>query len=147
MTEGKLKGRIATLVILIALVGGIYWLVGTGKWDYGHGHFALWGHRYAEAGALFQKSVTRNDSFGDAWLKLGVCKAELGRNGEAVDAFKEASKRMPENAKAHYLLGIAYEKQGLYGGALDEFRLALSLDPHNSIMRNKLGTAQNLPIF
>jgi tetratricopeptide (TPR) repeat protein len=45
-----------------------------------------------------------------------------------VDAFKQAIRLKPDDAKAHYGLGLAYFLLGDRGAALEEYRILKDMD-------------------
>jgi tetratricopeptide (TPR) repeat protein len=61
-----------------------------------------------------------------------------GRNSEAVEELRLATKTEPGLASAHYNLGSAYENMGWMDQAVPELERALELEPKNDTFRRGL---------
>ena len=57
-----------------------------------------------------QEQVRQNPNDAGAHYHLGISYSEVGRDIEAIVAFKESIRINPNFSKAHYLLGLVYEK-------------------------------------
>jgi hypothetical protein len=64
-----------------------------------------------------------------AWSALGVAYQNLGRQGEAIKAFREALRLKPDYAQAWYNLGASYGKMGGHREAIEALLKALRLKP------------------
>lgn len=72
-----------------------------------------------DAALTLERSVELNPAFASAWNDLGIVYESLGRSSEAVNAYRNAIAKGPENG-AYYNLAVLMEKQG-------EFKEAISL--------------------
>lgn len=54
-----------------------------------------------------QVAVTLNPNLGEAWMQLGVVLGRLDRDEEAVQAFREASNKVPHEMRAEALVQLA----------------------------------------
>jgi Tfp pilus assembly protein PilF len=79
----------------------------------------------------FQRAVSLDRSYGDAYLNFGIALAEMGRWQEAVPVYREAlaRPRLAAESIAHQNLGLALFHLGQYREAERELRLAITLDP------------------
>ena len=64
-----------------------------------------------------------------AWTNLGVANSELGRHGQALQAYDAAVAADPAFQPAYANRALAREKRGQVKGALDDFDRALRLNP------------------
>jgi len=69
------------------------------------------------------------------WFYLGVAYAKLGMYREAIEAYKQAIRIKPDDAKAHAGLGVIYLILNDRGSALEEYRILKDLNPE---LANKL---------
>ncbi len=86
----------------------------------------------AAAIANYQEAITRDPSFKDPFLKVGILMSEQG-NPMAVDYFNSALNIDPEDLSTMYLLGLHYQENGQYGKAEETYNNIISLDsayPH-----------------
>jgi tetratricopeptide (TPR) repeat protein len=90
-----------------------------------------WGRRWTQA-------EPGND---DAWFSLGFAYGNLGRNQEAITAYREALRLKPDFVEAWCNLGVAYRKLGRYPEAIEAYREALRLKPDHAEAWNNLGAA------
>jgi tetratricopeptide (TPR) repeat protein len=65
----------------------------------------------------------------------------MGRQDEAIAAYKEAIRLQPRYAAAHYNLAIALCKKGLLDDAIAASKEAIRLQPEDTEAHNNLGTA------
>ena len=72
---------------------------------------------------------------------LGMCYRELGRYREALEAYKQAVRIMPENSDNHYDLGTTYRALGFYEEALEAQKQAIKLMPDNGLYHKEIGRA------
>ncbi len=79
---------------------------------------------------------------GDAAVhnEVGITYYKSGMYKEAITAFQEAIRIMPDYADAYRNLGAAYYKAGMTDDAVEAFKLGISLEPGHS------GTYENLGI-
>lgn len=61
---------------------------------------------------------------------------------EAFSVLREASKRLPQNAKLHVYLGDHYRRDGILYRAIEEYERALLLEPADKKTRDKLEKLQ-----
>ncbi len=96
----------------------------------------------------FRRSLTNNDEYDAAWIRLGNTELELGNTQDAGKAFKRARK-LRETAAAVYGLGRVAMELGKYEQAIHHFSSALSHQPqatllhyHLALAHRKLGNAE-----
>jgi tetratricopeptide (TPR) repeat protein len=77
----------------------------------------------------YQKAVSVNHSFVDAYNRLGILLGRLGRHPESEDALKRAVELAPERAFLRNNLGYEYALQNRWAEAERQFREALRLAP------------------
>jgi cytochrome c-type biogenesis protein CcmH/NrfG len=53
----------------------------------------------------------------------------LGRREEAVEAYKQATRLMPDNADAHFFLALTYVMLQRHPEAVESFKEAIRLKP------------------
>jgi Tetratricopeptide repeat len=78
---------------------------------------------------LLKQTLGQMPTYTDGWKKLGATYAKLGRNVEAIAAYKTAVKFEPKAAEVWYALGECYEKAGLKDDAAAAFAKAKKLKP------------------
>jgi len=76
-----------------------------------------------------------------AYFKIGFCYGKLKSYAKAIEAFKQAVRINPDDAKAHYNLGCAYYDLGLYREAIEAYKQAIRIDPDDAIANLNLGCA------
>jgi len=76
-----------------------------------------------------------------AYFKIGFCYGKLKSYAKAIEAFKQAIRINPDDAKAHYNLGCAYYDLGLYREAIEAYKQAIRIDPDDAIANLNLGCA------
>jgi cytochrome c-type biogenesis protein CcmH/NrfG len=64
-----------------------------------------------------------------AWDSLGCAYYKLSRHNDAIEAYRQALRINPEDAKAWYILGLTYGVSGNRVAALDAVRELRRLDP------------------
>jgi len=89
---------------------------------------------WPDAVAMYQKVLARDAQHADAWVNLGLGLAGLGRNEEALDAYRAAvhaagSSKSDVLFKAHYNGGTLLAKLGRMREARIEFAEALRISP------------------
>lgn len=100
--------------------------------------------RYDEAIAAYDKALQTAPNHPVIRLlheSLGICLAEVGRYGEAVDQLKKAVDSKPGIAGYYYTLSDILGRSGRYEEALARFETALSLDQKNIAAYRTLGLA------
>ena len=99
---------------------------------------------WSAAQRLYERSVTIDPGFAEAWFGLGSIAAETG---ERLDAGAEALRRfleLPDRAglpgpeQAHFRLGQIYAHMAHAERARDQFRMALAIDPDLGEARDAL---------
>jgi tetratricopeptide (TPR) repeat protein/V8-like Glu-specific endopeptidase len=81
-------------------------------------------------------------------LNLGQTYKELGRDIEAIVAFKESIRINPNFSKAHYLLGLVYEKNKRFKESLSSFIRVADIDSGYPNINYILGSSySNLYFF
>jgi tetratricopeptide (TPR) repeat protein len=78
----------------------------------------------------FDKATKAKDSFGPAWLNLGVQYLKVKNYPAAIPALEKATQLLPNRAEAHLNLGSAYRGAGEVGKAQASYLKALQLKPN-----------------
>jgi len=102
-------------------------------------------HQYKEAEAVFKMAIRIKREVVDAgaYYLLGNAYVALNKNGEAVEAFKQAlyitraqsadpdasPHHVPSPREIHYSLGIVHYNMKRYNDAIKELKEAIKLDP------------------
>ena len=68
----------------------------------------------------------------NAWYTLGLAYANLGRWGEAIEAYREALRLKPDYTLAWHNLGLAYAVSGKRSAALEAVEELRQLDPQKA---------------
>jgi tetratricopeptide (TPR) repeat protein len=105
----------------------------------GRAYAALGRHR--EAALEFDKTVTQQVGYRDAWRALGESRVELRDSKGAVTAFERLAVLAPDYALAHMELGEVYRDMNRMPEAATAMRRAVDLDPRPAAYWNGLGTA------
>lgn len=93
---------------------------------------------YAEALTLFEKALTKDKSYVDAYLGAADCQRLLGNYDEAIRLSREAISLEKNNAMAYYQLGTAFVGQKDFEQAKSAYQKALSIDQNFSLARTGL---------
>jgi predicted Zn finger-like uncharacterized protein len=84
---------------------------------------------FADAAAAYERAMAADPSNFEAALQAGWMNVELGRNADAVGAFKKALALRGTSAEGHYGLGLAYQARGQVQAAIAEYERVVELDP------------------
>lgn len=104
---------------------------------------AAWHLAHAEfdpAGRLLHTATTTYPDFSEAWSLYGHALAGVGRDDDAVAAYRHALGLNPRLVAGHFALGQLLEAQGDWDGAVQAYRAAASFD--NSHVPSYVGLAQ-----
>lgn len=85
--------------------------------------------RFIEAAGSFEKAVTYNHLYYEAFLSWGVALARMGRLGEAGEKIGKAVSIKPDYPEARLSLGSVLAWSGKTEEAIAEFKRALDLKP------------------
>lgn len=96
--------------------------------------------RYTELEPLALAMTERFPQNGFGWKILGAVFQQQGRLDEALQAKKNATRLMSDDAEAHNNLGHALQGLGRFSDAKDSLRSALALKPDFVEAHNNLGT-------
>jgi len=89
----------------------------------------------------YQKSISLNPNFADAYYKLGVALRNQDKLEEAITAYQKAISLKPNFANAYTSLGATLRDQGKLEGAITAYQKAISLKPDFADTYNNLGVA------
>ncbi|PWB62906.1 MAG: hypothetical protein C3F14_09090 [Deltaproteobacteria bacterium] len=81
---------------------------------------------FKKAGEMYRRSISMNDRYANAYLRLALLDADQGRWAEAARTLEACVAAAPAYAPAWMDLGRAYRALGRSGDARDAFRNALS---------------------
>jgi tetratricopeptide (TPR) repeat protein len=99
----------------------------------------LWAEDYEKALPYFENAAKKDPHYAEAYFHIGYCNVELGRCGEAVEAYKQAIRIQPDFAEAHLNLGVAYRGLGRYMGAIEACKQAIRIQPDFAKAHYNLG--------
>lgn len=77
----------------------------------------------------------------DSHIREGNALLLVGRVHEAIEEYRAALDKDPENAEVHYNLGLIYRKTMQLDDAIREYREAIRVDPGNMKYHNNLAAA------
>jgi len=86
--------------------------------------------KFPEATAAYKKAIAFNPAPAEFWINLGMASDKTGDKKLSLEAFSEAVRRAPDNAKAHLGFGIALYKARYFQDAEKELLKALELNPN-----------------
>lgn len=91
----------------------------------------------------YQKAVSLEPRFEEAYYNLGVVYYKQGRLDDAAREFQVAIGLNPDDADAHNNLGVIYSQLGYVNQAMQEFLIAIRLNPyHTNAIRNLEGNIE-----
>ena len=73
-----------------------------------------------------------------ALVNAALCYNQLGQNGQAEKALRQAIKADPNGVAGHLNLGLLLGEMGRYPEAGAEFRTVLRLDPNSAVAARNL---------
>ena len=94
-----------------------------------------------DAVAAYEKAITLNPRYLEAYGNLGNVLRETGNLSGAVSAYQQALRLNPSQADTHNNLGVAKKELGLSQEAIACYRKALELKPTHAEAYNNLGLA------
>jgi len=83
----------------------------------------------ADAEALYQEAIEKEDAAANAYCNLGVIASKRGETNPAFDHFTSALKLDPRHSESHYNLGNLYFDMGNLELAKHHYELSITLDP------------------
>lgn len=87
--------------------------------------------RVGEAAPIFEKATHLRPEMVNAYLNLGICRAQLGDSEGALRAFRKATELEPQNPKAYNNLALLAIRRKDAQRAKSFLEKALSCDPNN----------------
>jgi len=84
---------------------------------------------YREAIEEFNRTLTIDSKYVDAYCGIGIAYLNQKKYKEAIEALEKTVVLDPEKAIAYYLLGMAYEQIMNYGVAIAAWEKFLALSP------------------
>ena len=92
-------------------------------------------------GMLFSSRIVKASQYTELLLSQGIEAMGRGEYGKALERFKIAAEREPDDPEVHYFLGLACSRLGDYPSAITAFERVLKLDPKDRRARYELGMA------
>ena len=96
--------------------------------------------RLAESNAMLRGLLAEDPSLNDVRVSLGLNEQKLDDHGDAVENFREALKRAPTNALAHFNLAVSYFALRRLDDAYKELQVTLAISPSYTRAEELLGT-------
>ncbi|MDE0662227.1 MAG: tetratricopeptide repeat protein [Gammaproteobacteria bacterium] len=94
--------------------------------------------RHRDAIALFERTLSLNSGFADAYLNLGSTYAALEEYEAALDPWERLRQIQPNNPSLIYNIALAKARLGRLDEARADYQHALALDPRNVASRQEL---------
>ncbi len=88
----------------------------------------------------YEKAVSLQPDYAEAWCQLGVVLRDQDKIGEALSAYEHAVKANPDFSQALYNLANVYRDLDRFGDAESTLRRALDVRPDYAMAWNSLGT-------
>lgn len=96
---------------------------------------------YEQAISEYNKAISLNPNYVDAYNNRGLAYAEQGNYAQAISDLNKAISLDPNYANAYNNRGYTYTKQGNYAQAIPECNKAISLNPNDAVFYNNRGYA------
>ena len=113
---------------------------------YGLGVLSDNGEDYEKAVEFYEKAVSIDPEYSNAYFFLANSYDELGEKGQAIKNYKKVIELEPQNFWAYNNLGSIYEEIGQYNLALGMFKRSLEIWPNHykalfniGVVMNKIG--------
>jgi len=101
---------------------------------------ALSNQHYEMAAELLQRVLKLDPKYKGAWDNLGRADLALGKDQEAVDAFKKQIEINPYDEFAYNGLGFAYQRQSRFDDAVQQYRKQIEINPLDQNAHANLGS-------
>ncbi len=101
---------------------------------------AFTNQHYALAAELLQRVVKLDPKYKSAWDNLGRAYLALGKDDQAVDAFKKQIELNPYDEFAYNGLGLAYQHQSKFDDAIKQYQKQIEINPLDQTAHGNLGS-------
>ena len=91
--------------------------------------------------ANYNKALSLNPSYYDAWIRKAITLHSMGDTGQALEAFNMAISLKPTHFKGYYQRGKYFLKTGEIEKALSDLDKATSIKPENAKAHEQFGNA------
>jgi len=108
-------------------------------YQFNFGKILLGVKRAREACEAFERAVSLNPAYAEAYNELGLARSETGATQAAEAAFRKALSLRPDYWEAHNNLGLALYRMGRQEDAGLSLRRALELEPQSPSALSNLG--------
>ena len=99
--------------------------------------------QYANAIALIELAIAQRPQVGEFHFNHAIALQNAARNDDAIDAYRRAQRRSPDDPRIVENLAVALTDAGDRDGAIVVCRRALELNPRSVIAHKNLGTLLN----
>jgi len=106
---------------------------------YALGLSSLWINDYEKALKDFQKCISNDPYYSDAWFYIGVCYSKLNQYQKAIEAYKKAIEINPSHDRAFCNLGVSYGDLGRHQEAIEALKQSLFVNFDNAKAHYFLG--------
>jgi tetratricopeptide (TPR) repeat protein len=89
----------------------------------------------------YNKAISINPDFAEAYSNLGLALKELGQLDEAVESYNKALFIKPNYAEAHNNIANVFQKHGQFDKAVESYNKALGIEPDYAEAHYNLGNA------
>jgi len=95
--------------------------------------------QYKKAIRLLKKVTEEEPSHVEAWVLLGDCYSRLGKNEDAIGAYRKGLAINPEHADAIFRLGVNYTLLGNHSHAIEAYKEVIRIQPRHAEAHFYLG--------
>jgi protein O-GlcNAc transferase len=98
-------------------------------------------NKLQEAIKSYNKSISINPKYAQAYNNLGVCLYKLGKINDSIYNYNKAIEIQPKDPNSHNNLGVAFKELGEHQKSIVCYEKAIDINPNHADSHNNLGTA------